>query len=154
MRPANNYVDLLLYRGRGWGGRLITWQTRSPYSHAAVCFDDGTIVESLQGRGVIARPYGPEDVSAETYRVGGLRFAQLVHGRHWLWEQIGKPYDYLAILRFVTRRRHDDHARWFCSELVFEFAAQMGVRLLERTEAWEVSPGMLARSPLLRRVDT
>jgi uncharacterized protein YycO len=64
--------------------------------------------------------------------------------------QIGDPYSYWNVLKFVTRRPGDLDGSWFCSELCFEDFMKHGRRLLEHTEAWEVPPGWLQRSPLLR----
>jgi hypothetical protein len=52
----------------------------------------------------------------------------------------------------VSRRQASRKAAgvWFCSELAFAAARQAGISLLGATEPWEVSPGLFARSPLLR----
>lgn len=53
------------------------------------------------------------------------------------------------VARFVTRRQADRESagKWFCSELVFAAFQAAGIDLLARTEAWEVSPGLLLRIP-------
>ena len=67
-------------------------------------------------------------------------------------DQIGKGYDYTMVARFISRRQASRRTsgKWFCSELVFAALQKAGVDLLARTEPWEVSPGQLARSPLLK----
>lgn len=152
------WIDVLLYRGRGFGSSLIRWQTRSPYTHAALRFPGpacqgpagDVIIEALQGCGVIRRRWNEDDDGlCDAYRVGWISDEGYALAKEWAFAQVGKPYDWLAIARFITRRRHYSGARWFCSELVFETFLRADVRLLARTEAWEVSPGMLARSPIL-----
>lgn len=68
--------------------------------------------------------------------------------------QLGKPYDYTMVARFVSRRQasRTESGKWFCSELVFAALLHAGIELLRGTEPWEVSPGLLARSPLLRPI--
>lgn len=65
--------------------------------------------------------------------------------------QAGKKYDYTMVARFLTRRQESraSSEKWFCSELVFAAVQVAGVDLLRDTEPWEVSPGLLARSPFL-----
>jgi hypothetical protein len=48
---------LQLHHGTSLISRLITWQTRSPVSHASVWFpDDDVVIESKEGRGVQQTP--------------------------------------------------------------------------------------------------
>jgi len=134
---------LLFYRG----GRLVRWQTRAKYGHVAVKAPNGAVYEALARPGVVCWPRGRSDkcladafeiiVSAETTE-------QI---ETWLKEQVGKRYDWLALLRFISRRRWYSNDKWFCSELVFESFRQAGVELLKRCEPWEVSPGRLSQSP-------
>jgi hypothetical protein len=62
---------------------------------------------------------------------------------------VGTPYDYRGIFRFLTRQRDGRSRRLFCSEQVFARCQQIGRPLLDRTEAWRVPPDWLARSPHL-----
>ena len=62
---------------------------------------------------------------------------------------VGTPYDYRGIVRFLTRQRDARSRRLFCSEQVFARCQQIGRPLLDRTEAWRVPPDWLARSPHL-----
>lgn len=142
---------VLLFRGRGILSSLIRWQTRSAYSHAALHLGSGRIIESWQGAGV--RVASLNDWSNVTqFRVRGMTGEQWQRALTFAHYEIGAGYDYLGVIRFVSRRRLPLNERWFCSELVFASLKFGGVRLLERTEAAEVSPGMLALSPLLEEV--
>ena len=150
-------MQIGLHGGKSLISALIRWQTRSPYSHASITGEDGRVIEAREGRGVIssARLVPAKGETVELFRVDGLTAAQ----RQTIWDfavdQIGKRYDYTMVARFLSRRQESrkSRGRWFCSELVFAAFAQGGVNLLERTQPWEVSPGMLARSPLLRFED-
>lgn len=74
----------------------------------------------------------------------------------FLCAQIGKPYDYLSIIRFLTREPDNrwNMSKWFCSCLAFEAALTAGRELLERTPAWKVPPAWIPMSPLLRFVSS
>lgn len=146
--PGSTRPAVLLFKGRGLISTAIRWQTRSVYSHAALLRPDGRIIESWQGAGVRLKRledwrdvdvFDVPSMSPEQWRVA-LDYAALY---------LGSGYDYKAVLRFVSRRPAADDDRWFCSELVFAALQEAGVNLLERVGASQVSPGMLAWSPLL-----
>ena len=140
---------VLLFRGMGLGSALIRWQTRSKYSHAAILLSDNTVVESWQGAGVrVTRIHDWHGIDAFT--VIGMTPLEWSVVEQFIKSQIGKKYDYLSVARFITRRKGDCPERWFCSELVFSAFLHAGVKLLDRVEPWEVSPGLLSFSPLLR----
>ena len=71
-------------------------------------------------------------------------------------DDLGIPYDYSAVLRFITRKPECQRSKekLFCSEQVFSRCEKIGRRLLERTEAWRVPPDWISRSPLLRLQET
>lgn len=143
-------MKILLFRGRGFLSRLIRWQTRSAYSHAAVLLDDQHIIEAWQGAGVrLKRMTDWADVDVFE-PVVTLDAHQLAKVRLFLVEQTGRGYDYWGVLRFISRRRLPENGKWFCSELVFEAFRQAGMTLLERIDASEVSPQLLSLSPLLK----
>jgi uncharacterized protein YycO len=143
---------ILLFRGRGVVSSLIRWQSRGPYSHAAILLPSGQIVESWQGAGVRVKTLTDwSDITAFT--VPGMTEDEWDRAIRFCLVQVGKPYDYLAVARFLTRQRGvGDHESWFCSELIFEALRLVGKPLFHRIEPWAVSPNMLAISPLLQPV--
>ena len=152
LRPIIREPQVLLFRGRGVISSLIRWQTRGAYSHAAILRPDGTIIESWQGAGVRIKDitdwrgvdrFDVPLMSPEMW-ASALTFAD---------SMVGSGYDYWAIARFVSRARMPDNQRWFCSELVFAALAHAGLPPLARVEPWAVSPGVLATSPYLRKVE-
>ena len=139
---------VLLYRGRGVMSALIRWQTRSVYSHAALLLPDGRVIESWQGAGVRVKEVTDwRDI--DMFEVPVMTAGQWRRALHHAGCQLGAGYDYWAIVRFVSRVRVPQNGRWFCSELVFAALEAAGVRLLDRIDAWAVSPGLLALSILL-----
>lgn len=147
-------VFIVLYSGSSLISRLIRWQTRSEYSHAALLFEDDWFIEAREFSRVHAtlglqRKKGE---SVDIFTVEGMTFDQVHELRAFAVRQLGKKYDYRMVARFLSRRQQDRASRrkWFCSELVFAAFRHAGVSLLRATEPWEVSPGLLARSPALR----
>ena len=143
---------IALYRGRSWISRLIRWRTWSPYSHAAWLCRDGTVIEAWPGgvqwvSGLLTQH--KERTVVEVYEIVGLTEEQRTRIETFLVDQIGKPYDYLAILGFMLRKPLQKPSRWFCSELIFSACQSAGVNLLARIPPWKVSPDMLALSPQL-----
>lgn len=145
---------IALHRGRGFIGKAIQWQTRSVYSHASVLVSEATAIEAREFIGVrcvLANMLAQPGERVDFFTVAGLTEAQAAIAGEFLWAQVGKSYDYTMVARFISRRQADrkQAGKWFCSELVFAALAKAGVELLARVEPWEVSPGLLARSPLL-----
>lgn len=71
----------------------------------------------------------------------------------FLEAQLGKPYDWKGVFRFISRPAGKDpmwQEEWFCSELVFAAFAYAGIYLLLRIEAWKVFPGLVVNSPVLK----
>ena len=137
--------------------KLIEWETRSKYSHAAIVLRDGSVIESVEPDGVRKLPRLP-DVS-EPDRIdlfeirgpyGGLTEGQMGLVEAFLGGQLGKPYDWPDLIGFVTRDRlQEDRGAWFCSELVFAAIEAGGVTLLRDISPFQVSPGTLSLSPYL-----
>jgi hypothetical protein len=148
-------VIVYLFKGTALVSKLIRWQSRSEYSHAAI--GDGTHVWEAVGSGV--RKLHVEDLPTHYSRVHCDKFTvpmtpvQEEGVVHFLNKQIGKPYDMTMVIRFLTRNQahRESRGKWFCSELV---AAALGKAqpVLHRIEPWAVSPGMLSYSPLLAKV--
>lgn len=157
------------YRGVSAVSRLIRWQTWSDYSHVGLAaWEDGVAlpdvcsgcptVEAWQTDGVRAGYRGPCAGHIPGTRID--LFEVPAAGTHEkalaAWDfattQVGRPYDWLGVLRFLPRRaeRRAGDARWFCSELVMAAFAAAGVELLVRVPASRVSPGLVVLSPLLR----
>jgi uncharacterized protein YycO len=138
--------------GTGVVSRMIRWQQRTDVSHISIIDNDDSLIEALEFNGVVqqrtlhdARNEQRVDV-LEVYVTPEQRDAALA----WAKGQLGKRYDYLSILRFVTRRKNrEDNGKWFCSEFAFVAAEKAGVSLLQRILPAEVSPGHFVLSPWL-----
>jgi uncharacterized protein YycO len=146
-------MQIALHRAPGLIGTLIRWQTRGEYSHASMLMDDGSVIESREGHGVrrlprLVRRKG-ETIDLFNFFHSPEQNRQITT---FLEAQIGKPYDYTMVARFVTRRQASraQSGKWFCSELIYAALQQAQLPVFRATDPWEVSPGLLARSPLLQ----
>jgi hypothetical protein len=63
-----------------------------------------------------------------------------------------KFYDYLSVLRFISRKRETESTKdkYFCSEAVCEACEYAGVPLFERVDASLIPPSWVRRSPKLK----
>ena len=147
-------IKVALFSGRvSLISKAIEWDTRSKYCHAAIVQTDGSLVESIEGIGVHRLPRMADLPAGDTYdlfTVQGLTEAGEMAVERFLGAQLGLPYANLDIIGFITRSGvQEDRGAWFCSELVFAAIEAGGVSLLSRISPFQVSPGMLALSPLL-----
>ena len=163
-------MRIALYQGKSLISRLIRWQTRSQYSHAAFLLDDGSVIEAwvpcCREISPTSKVQSPKLNCLSRQHTPGTRVdifnfvCPLTREENqrleWLARRdVGTPYDYRSILRFLTRERSSEQRhRLFCSEQVFARCEQIGRALLDRTEAWRVPPDWLARSPLLYLEET
>lgn len=142
---------ILLFRGKGLISTLIRWQTRGDYSHAAILLPDGkTVIEAWQGSGVRKKEITNwEGIDTFCIPVNLMTADQWKLAVTFAEAELGKKYDYWAIVRFVSRAVMPENDKWFCSELVYSCIKRAGLSLFARIEAWAVSPGMLNNSPYM-----
>src|SRR6185312_12227496 len=100
--------------------------------HAAIFDEDeGTLYESWQTAGV--RKKENWTLAADDSTVDFFTFDQTPKQtagiRYFLESQLGKKYDWLGVVRFVSRTqlRPDAKEKWFCSELATAALAYVGI---------------------------
>src|ERR1700726_703863 len=142
-------ITLRFGTSKGIGSFLIRWRTWSDYSHVDFVLPDGTLL-GAQGDGVKIRPsdYGKfiktEFFDIDIDEVTSQRILDFANS------QIGKPYDWKAIIGFAFRRDWMETDSWFCSELI-EAAFEKNGALLIRTEHLNrIAPSDLLLSPYLK----
>ena len=110
----------------------------------------------MQGRGVVyGRKVGTCAEQVDLFTVPALVTVQQA-ALAFAQAQLGKPYDYTMVARFISRRTESIRTKdkWFCSELVFAAFLHAGLPLLRDTQPWEVSPELLSKSPYLIEAGT
>lgn len=149
---------ILLFHGKGVISRIIRWQTRSYYSHAAIIFPDGVVYEAWQGsarkfyrNSGVRKTVLTSTEGVDAFDIPGVTDSQYLKLRTCLNEEVGQKYDYISVLRFLTRREPHNNRKWFCSELIVHFLLRVGVRILN-LEPSKVSPGQIKWSPLVRKI--
>jgi len=148
-----------LYRGISLKSRVIRRWTWGEYSHASwiegTPEQPGEVYEAWTGG---CRHLPNHHVGHRPGTVIDLFDVELTWAEHEelirdFVQDLGKPYDYWALVGFVTHRRSEDPTKWICSEWVFARLKGVGVTL-QRMPAWKVSPAMLAYSPLVTPAGT
>jgi hypothetical protein len=160
--------DVIMYTGKKIFARLISWLTRSPYSHAgiAVWWNERLMVMEAVMRGVTIAPLShnicqhhgnvewftcKKEISEED-RLRMVIFAQ---------EELGKSYArwkaVLFGLRVLFKRdlsKKDElrmENKLFCSQYVAQIYNSIGLDLKRHREDRFMSPGDITRSPLMEK---
>jgi uncharacterized protein YycO len=94
--------------------RFMTW---SEWSHVDYVLPDGRLL-GAQGDGVKIRPPDYEKFTSRCIQTFECTEEQYVIFTDFLYSQLGKPYDWTAIVGFVMRREWAADDSWFCSELI------------------------------------
>lgn len=132
-------TKIWLVASSDWVGRLIRFATFSRWNHAAIEID-GVVYESVA-------PGGVRVVSAPAY-AGRWKRAEAVAVKlsspsdscEFLRAQVGKPYDWGAVLALPFRAKWQSPEKWFCSELVYEALRVGGGLMPGRLPANRVTP--------------
>jgi len=104
-------------------------------------------VQEVDSISTLHTPGTKVDVFEFTWKVDGELVEEFAR------KQVGCKYDFLAILRFLSRRPYSENKKWFCSELIASAAEYAGYPLI-RLPSYEVSPRDIAASAKLRYVET
>jgi len=121
------------------GGRILRLFLMSKWNHVAIQVGDN-VYEAVSWGGVIRRPY--RKFAAAWRRVSSVDIDvaesfPLIKFLDW---QVGKPYDWKAILAFPFRGSWQSREAWFCSELVYEALMVGGGILPDRLPSNRVTP--------------
>lgn len=116
-------TSLRFSRGTGIAGAVVRFATWSPLGHVGFKLDDGSVLDATPEYGVALR---------QTYDDPGTEYWKIVAPKQniadaiqWAKGQIGKPYDWTAIIGMGLRRDWHDDSKWFCSEFcegAFDYA--------------------------------
>jgi len=117
--------------------RLFTW---SQWSHVSILEDEDHIIDStFKHGGVRRRPVLELVGEVSAFEVVEVPLPMEDAGMDFIRSQLGKPYDWTAIVGFILRENWADPAKWFCNEL-FEAGCKAGGRLRFRESLSRVTP--------------
>jgi len=143
-------LKILAYQGKSLISKAIRFQTRSKYSHIGTKFKDGRVVEAWHKNGVQMSPNASTlhtpGTKVDVYRIDGDIDEAMAE--RFLYDQIGKKYDFNSVARFMSRRKAIENGKWFCSELAEYAVAFAGLRLLNGSPSAH-SPRDTVLSPYL-----
>jgi len=144
-------MKVLLYQGISVVSKIIKWQTRSQYSHAAVELDDSSVIESWHKGVEHVKDYRTNHTSGTVVDVFGIKAPSenIDLAESIFLKQVGRKYDFQGVFNFVTREDINVDERLFCSESVMTGFNEAGIYLLERIKPNLVSPRDIHISPLL-----
>jgi uncharacterized protein YycO len=100
--------------------------------------------------GVKIRPWGTNNPIRDIFASVECSDEQAEAVYKFLYDQIGKPYNWLGILGFVIRKDFPSKNRWFCSELVIAAFEAAGIHLIAVKQVDRVTPEMILESPLVK----
>lgn len=149
-------MNIVFYRGSDIIDRTILFFSRGGYSHCGILLNDGTVIDAKPFSNVKRRPdiYDGAKLGTEIhiYNIPSTSQQDRII-EDFLNKQIGKSYDYMLVLGFLlytSELNRKKRNKWICSELVFAALRKANIKLLDRIEAWKISPTILSYSPILK----
>ncbi len=115
-------VKFHFYEGKSRISKLIKWRTRGKYSHVAVEIGD-KVIEAWNGKVRLTTDKMKLHTPNTPITTICLEVSDTL-GRGWesfLLDQVGKKYDFWAIMSFIGTGSRQNSKRWFCSELANTF---------------------------------
>ena len=135
------HLTVLYVRGHTLGSVLLRNADRwGRWSHCALLSHNGTVIESTVPGGVREVPY--IDFLSRHSRVEAVKVSCLRpdRGMAFAQEQIGKPYDWRAVLGNLVRESWERPDAWHCAELVEAALVKAGRRRFRGNSGWRISP--------------
>lgn len=122
------------------GAILIKIFTFSKWNHTAVLFEDNMVMDVTFFSGVRMVPLDEFKKIYKDIVELDVEVPNEIAGRLFAEEQLGKKYDFSAILGIMFQNRHWENTdKWFCSELVERILIAAGKRRF-RSEANSILP--------------
>ena len=102
--------------------------TASTWHHCAVVIGQ-EVIEASGLHGVRKVPLD-EFKSRGNWAIYDIHVADDWAANNWLYQQLGKPYDWLGVFGLMLSRRWQNEKRWYCSELVAAAASAGGTEIV------------------------
>lgn len=119
--------------------RTIRWFTWGKWSHVSVRMPEGDLIEAKEFLGVVRRKWTYELGEVLTLQVSDEQAERFYSA---LRSQVGKSYDWRAIVGFLVRRDWQRDNYWICSELAAWALIKAGVPVIHE-KRWRVNPTIL-----------
>jgi uncharacterized protein YycO len=102
-------------------------------SHCGIELPSGAVVDSSWAGGGVAQQSRAEFLAADRVLIADvpLHLPDQAQAERWLIAQLGKGYDYTALVGWAFWRDWNDAGSWYCSELAIAAAVAGGRRLAE-----------------------
>jgi len=168
VRPQIKNGDVIMYEGKSMVPKLVSWFTRSPYSHAgiAVWWNERLMVMEATMRGVRVMPLSrnifkhkgkvewftsKQEISDED-RLRMVIFAQEELGKSFArWKAVLFGLKILLNRNLSKKDQLRMENKLFCSQYVAQIYNSIGLDLKKNREDRFMSPGDIARSPLMEK---
>lgn len=128
----------------------VSWLIRtgcwSRWSHVAI-IDGDTIIEAIGHGGVVRSKLADRQRANPRWEIAEVGCTDPRAVIAAASSQIGKPYDYTAVLGLGVRREWQADDSWFCSELVAWAFERAGMRLFRGETLHRVTPQHLWMVP-------
>jgi uncharacterized protein YycO len=147
---SRNPILIRFSRGTGWEGTVVRWATWSWAAHVGFRLPDGRVLDATPQFGVSIRTAATDEGTARYF---------LPHAPHdlvrnavaYAAQQVGKPYDWTAIIGVAMRGDWHKPDKWFCSELIEAAMYEAGCELLnDDNHVDRITPRDLLLSPRMR----
>lgn len=136
-------MQLIFSRSRTLSSLLIRFVCWSRWSHVSVAYEGDYIIDAtFRHGGVRMRTVGELLHEASAVEWVDVDVPDEAAGMRFLADQLGRGYDWTALVGFVMRADWASVQRWFCSELAAAGIQAAGRKLL-REELSRVTPGLL-----------
>lgn len=148
-------ILICLHRPLDWIDKLICFFCRGIYCHVNVKIND--IVYDCRPFKGVRRLKVIDDKKGKIVDLYEIPHFPKSHEREiikFLESQVGKNYDWVALLGFILYINEEERNRYTCSQLTFAAFKSAGIHLLERVDDYKVSPTMISYSDKLKFQET
>lgn len=125
-------MQIILGRNNKIGSLAIRLHNWSKWSHCGVIVNN-EVIEATASKGVVSSTIEDFKERYPTHKI--IEVPHKGDYQRKLKEQLGKPYDWGAIFKFVLRGDWSDINKWFCFELAAYAAGTYNNKYLDRVTA-------------------
>lgn len=129
-------------RRRSLSSALIRAADRwGQWSHCGLVVRDTYVIESVAFKGVVRTPLSQFVCRASDFAFKDIEVPDLESGLFWAEQQVGKPYDYGAVIANLLREDLDRPERMDCVEIVEGALVAAGLMRFV-CPLWKLSPNL------------